>query len=69
MTKTIIILSAALLLASACSDDGKDTSEKKLSGDHIWKEQTQAIDQAKAAQGLIEDAAVEQRKIIDEQAQ
>ena len=69
MTKTIIILSAALLLASACSDDGKDTSEKKLSGDHVWKEQTQAIDKAKAVEGILEDAAAEQRKIIDEQAQ
>ena len=69
MTKTIIILGAALLLASACSDDGKDTSDKKPSGDHVWKEQTQVIDKAKAVKGLIEDAAAEQRKIIDEQAQ
>ena len=69
MTKTIIILGAALLLASACSDDGKDNSDKKPSGDHVWKEQTQVIDKAKAVEGLIEDAAAEQRKIIDEQAQ
>ena len=69
MIKKIIILSAALLLAFACSDDGKDTSEKKLSGDHVWKEQTQAIDKAKEVEGLLQDAATGQRKIIDEQAQ
>lgn len=69
MTKTILVIGVTLLLVSACSDDGKDTTEKKLTSDHVWKEQTQGIDKAKAAQGLIEDAAVEQQKIIDEQAQ
>ena len=69
MTKPILIIAVTLLSVSACSDDGKDTTEKKLTGDHVWKEQTLAIDKAKAAQGLIEDAAVEQPKIIDEQAQ
>ena len=63
MIKIIIILGAVLLLASACSDDDKD------SGDHVWKEQTQTIDRAKAVEGMLEDAAAEQRKIIDEQAQ
>jgi hypothetical protein len=69
MTKTVLIIGITLLLVCACSDDGKDTTKEKLTGDHVWKEQTQAIDKAKAAQGLIEDATVEQRKIIDEQAQ
>lgn len=67
MTKTII-LSAVLLLASACSDDGNDTTEEKLSGDHVWKEQTQTIDKAKAVEGMLEDITAEQKKIIDEQA-
>jgi hypothetical protein len=65
MTKAII-LSAVLLLVSACSDG---TSEDKLDGDHVWKEQTQTIDKAKAVEGMLEDAATERRKIIDEQAQ
>ena len=55
----LVIIMVALL--GACSDPKEDG--------HVWKEQTQAIDKAKAAQGLIEDATVEQRKIIDEQAQ
>ena len=69
MTKTIIFLSATLLLASACSDDGEDTSGKKLNGDHVWKEQTKTIDKAKEVEGLLKDATDQQRKIIDEQAQ
>ncbi len=63
MIKKIIILSAVLLLVSACSDDDRE------SGDHIWKEQTQVLDKAKEVEGLLKDVSDKQRKIIDEQAQ
>lgn len=69
MIKKIIILSAVLLLVSACSDDDKATSENKESGDHVWKEQTQVLDKAKEVEGLLKDVSDQQRKIIDEQAQ
>ena len=69
MIKKIIFLGASLLFISACSDDENSTTEKKLSGDHVWKEQTQAIDRAKEVEGLIQDAADQQRKQIDEQVQ
>ncbi len=69
MIMKIIILSAVLLLVSACSDDGKATSENKESGDHVWKEQTQVLDKAKEVEGLLKDVSDQQRKIIDEQAQ
>ena len=64
MIKNIICLGAVLLLASACSDD-----DNKGSGDHVWKEQTQTIDKAKEVEGLLQDAADQQRKVIDEQTQ
>ena len=63
MIKKIIVLSAILLLVSACSDDDRE------SGDHVWKEQTQALDKAKEVEGLLKDVSDEQRKIIEEQAQ
>jgi len=63
MIKRIIILSAVLLLVSACSDDDRE------SGDHVWKEQTQVLDKAKEVEGLLKDVSDQQRKIIDEQAQ
>ncbi len=63
MIKKIIILSAVLLLVSACSDDDRE------SGDHVWKEQTQVLDKAKEVEGLLKDVSDQQRKIIDEQAQ
>ena len=61
MIGKIIFLSATLLLVSACSDDDRE------SGDHVWKEQTQVLDKAKEVDGLLEDVADQQRKIIDEQ--
>ena len=69
MIKKIILLGTVLFLISACSDDDNATSENKGSGDHVWKEQTQMIDKAKEAEGLLNDTADQQRKIIDEQSQ
>jgi|AP95_1055475.scaffolds.fasta_scaffold164548_2 hypothetical protein len=63
MINKIIILSAVLLLVSACSDDDRE------SGDHVWKEQTQVLDKAKEVEGLLKDVTDQQRKMIDEQAQ
>ena len=69
MIKKIIFLATALMLVSACSDDEQGSSEGKLSGDHVWKEQTQTIDKAKEVEGLLQDDADQQRKAIDEQVQ
>lgn len=67
MRELKIVIMTTIFIFAGCSDD--KSTEQKTSSDHVWKEQTQAIDKAKAAQGLIEDATVEQRKIIDEQVQ
>ena len=69
MVKTFIFLATVLVLVSACSDDEPESSERTLSGDHVWKEQTQTIDKAKEAERLLQDVAEKQRKAIDEQAQ
>ena len=66
MVKTVIILVAALISFSACSGDEQGSSENKGGGDHVWKEQTQAIDKAKEVEGLLQDASDQQRKAIDE---
>ena len=69
MIKTVIILAAALISFSACSDDEQGSSENKVSGDHVWKEQTQTIDKAKEVEGLLQDAAERQRQAIEAQTQ
>lgn len=62
-------LCAVFWSVSACSDDGKVTPGNKVSDDHVWKEQTQAIGKAKKVEGLLLDAVREQRKMIDKQDQ
>lgn len=69
MVRTFIFLATALMLVSACSDDEQGSSERKLSGDHVWKEQTATIDKAKEVEGILQDAAEKQRQAIDAQAQ
>lgn len=69
MVKMFIFLASALMLASACSDDEQGSSERKLSGDHVWKEQTDTIDKAKEVEGLLQDITEKQRQAIEVQAQ
>lgn len=46
-----------------CSDNN-DTQEKK---DHVWKGQTEAIEKARAVEGMLQDSAEAQRRQIQEQ--
>ena len=64
-TLNTLILLASVLFITACSEN----SDGKASDDHVWKEQTDTIDKAKEVEGLLQDAAEQQRKIIDEQSQ
>lgn len=63
---SIIIFSALLLIA--CSDD-EEKAKSKTQGDHVWKEQTDTLDKARAVEGILEDAAQEQREAIEENIQ
>ncbi|MCH8079662.1 MAG: hypothetical protein IIA06_07785 [Proteobacteria bacterium] len=69
MVKTFIFLASTLMLVSACSDNEQGSSERKLSGDHVWKEQTETIDKAKEVEGLLQDITEKQRQAIEAQAQ
>ena len=51
------------LLATACSDEGKSQDKQ----DHVWKEQTQALDKAKAVEGVLRDSARAQKQQIEEE--
>lgn len=62
--KTTITLIFLLCLAG-CSDN-EGTAGK---GDHVWKEQTEAIKKAEQVEGIVLDAAKEQRESIDKQAE
>lgn len=60
----VLFLILPVLFITACSDE-----TDRVDGDHVWKEQTDMIDKAKEVEGLINDAAIEQRKQIEENTQ
>ena len=62
------LLLLSLFLISACSEDNNQ-DKKTPTGDHVWKEQTMTMEKAKAVEGILEDAAQEQREVIEDNVQ
>jgi len=62
----IICIMLVMLFISACDDSD---APKEIGKDHIWKEQTDMIDKAKTVEQLVNDAAIEQKQLIDLQVQ
>lgn len=60
--KTLFISLALLGLAAS-----QGCSSETDNGDHVWREQTDAIDKAKAVEQSLQDAVTRQKKQIDEQ--
>ena len=58
-----VFLISMIIFLTACSED------KKTSGDHVWKEQTDTINKAKQVEAMIMDSAEKQKKAIEEQIQ
>jgi uncharacterized protein YcfL len=61
--KYSLILLMSLLVLNGCSED--NNSQKN---DHVWKEQTEAIEKAKAVEGILQESAEDQRRLIQQQA-
>lgn len=64
MTATVIrsiSLALGLLLLSACSDDREP-------GDHVWKEQTDAIKKAEDVERLLMETDERRRELIEQQS-
>jgi len=62
MIKVLALLFTLLSLA-ACSDETQKVE------DHVWEEQTDMIDKAKDVEALINDAALQQRELIEQNTQ
>ena len=58
----LLILPITLLL-SGCSDE----RDKVAEGEHIWKDQTQALEKAQEVEQIVQGAHTQQRQLIDEQ--
>jgi hypothetical protein len=59
------ILFCNLFELVGCTDTGDDTG---LQGNHVWKSQTDMLDKARGAEGLLLDGNQRRRQTIDEQA-
>lgn len=58
-----ILLISMIIFLPACSEDKQNSSE------HVWKEQTDAINKAKQVESMIMDSAEKQKKAIERQTQ
>jgi hypothetical protein len=71
---TLFLFVMFTLVMGACSSDdnsggknnGGDNNKATLNGDHVWKEQTDALKQAEEVSALTNDAAEQQRKAMEE---
>ncbi len=48
----------------ACSDESNNDVEAKK--DHVWKNQTDAIDKAKEVEGMMQDSENKMREALDQ---
>ena len=62
MKKTCMLLLAVFIFMAGCSDD--DSEAKKA---HVWKEQTDTMNKARAVEGVLQDSADAERKQIEDQ--
>lgn len=60
MFKSLLIV-LAMLFITGCSDEDNKVEE------HVWKEQVELLDKAKDVEKLLNDAALQQQQIIEEQ--
>ena len=58
------VLILVMIFVAACADDNKVAE-----GEHVWKEQTEMIDKAKDIEQLINDAAQQQRREIEQRTE
>lgn len=54
-----------LFFLISCSSEEND----RKPGDHVWKDQVEAIDRARETEKILEEAHKRQKKILEEQTQ
>ncbi|HEY7840361.1 MAG TPA: hypothetical protein VIC61_02225 [Gammaproteobacteria bacterium] len=58
----------AILLITGCSS-GNDQASGQAGGDHVWKEQVETMDKAKAVEKTVMDAAAKQAEAVEQQSE
>jgi len=67
MKKQQILIFMSLFIVIGCSSEDSSPTKSKPSNEHIFKNQVQAIEKAKEVEVLLQNAADQQRKAIEEQ--
>lgn len=63
----LIFISSISTFLVACSDDkNEEKSEKKSSGDHVWKQQTDTLKSAKEMSKKMQESLNEQQQKLNE---
>ena len=65
MIKISSITVLIILGITACTDEGKSQEQQ----DHVWKEQTETLDKAKAVEGILNDTARAQEQQIQDETE
>ena len=61
MTKSLCLIAVLTCCISACSDE-----TQKAEDGHVWKEQTDMIDEARGIEKLINDAALQKQQQFED---
>jgi hypothetical protein len=66
--RTLAWTCLALLMTTGCSSE-EGQSGGQAGGDHVWKEQTDTMDKARATEQAVMDAAAKQAEAIQQQTE
>ena len=69
-TPTLAILATiSVIFLSACSDREPPAVKEQVDTDHIFKTQERALEKVRGVEQTLQDAATQQRNLIDRQDQ
>lgn len=66
--RKLITVITLLVICAGCSESTDSKTQNKPKNDHIWKQQTQTIERAKAVESVVRDSAKRSLEEADRQA-
>jgi len=65
---TLALIMVLVFLAS-CSGDQEREDDRHTRGDHVWKNQVEAIDKAREVEGVLKKATKKYKENLDQQSE
>lgn len=63
----VLLITVALLVS--CSGDSDPPEDRPARGDHVWKDQVQAYDKARQVEDMLNKAAEQNKRHLEQQTQ